>query len=174
MTAFNLYPKFTDRDGYVGWRAAWAKTYATLSSQTKSCKVKAKEEQRGGNDRRTAQKELVHHRAVGRKMMALLTEAELRKERILGMMRNINDQGFPLDLGACKNVDFHFNRGANEFPFLPQWVIKAKGKSYYVGVVNSTIPWTTHEKLNGSTKGVIRFKNARVVIDELGVASLTE
>lgn len=48
MTAYNLYPKFTDREGYVGWRRAWKATYAALSAQIKAAKLRAKHAQRTG------------------------------------------------------------------------------------------------------------------------------
>lgn len=170
MTAYNLYPTFTDRDGYVQWRRAWANTYRELSGAILSAKLKAKDGQRTGE--RKAQAELVHHRAVGRKMMTLLDEAKLRRDRILGMHKEMAEQGFPLDLGPCKNIDFHFNRGHNEFPFLPMWALRIKGQTYYVREVDAEVPWSTRARASGSTKGVLRFTRGHVRIDERGVAQI--
>ena len=105
-------------------------------------------------------------------MMALLAEATRRRDRILAMQKSINEQGFPLDLGTCKNVDFHFNKGNIEFPFLPMWVVKAKGKAYYVDEVEAAVPWTTKAKATGSTKGVIRFPRCRIEITVDRVAKI--
>jgi hypothetical protein len=105
-------------------------------------------------------------------MMALLDEAKLRRDRIIEMQKSINEQGFPLDLGICKNVDFHFNKGNIEFPFLPMWVVKAKGKAYYVNEVEADVPWTTRAKATGSTKGVLRFSRCRIVISQDGVVKI--
>lgn len=180
MTAYNLYPTFTDRDGYVQWRRAWANTYRELSGAILAAKHKAKEHQRttlfqgaDGLHRATkVQAELVHHRAVGRKMMTLLDEAKLRRDRILGMHKEVAEQGFPLDLGPCKNIDFHFNRGHNEFPFLPMWALRIKGQTYYVREVDAEVPWSTRARASGSTKGVLRFTRGHVRIDERGVAQI--
>ena len=181
MTAFNLYPTFTDRDGYVGWRTAWKATYAGLSAAIKVAKVTAKEHQRvtllqgadGFHKATRAQAELRHHRAVGRKMMSLLQEAKDRRDRIIEMMKEIEDQGFPADLGVCRNVDFHYNKGQIQFPFLPMWTLRVKGKSYYVDEVEANVPWTTRARASSSTKGVLRFSKCRIVISKNKVAMIS-
>lgn len=122
---------------------------------------------------RSAQHKLDQHRGVGKKMMLLLKEAHLRRDRIIAMKKEIEEQPFPLELENCRNVDFHYNKGAGEFPFLPMWTIRVKGKSYYVHEVNATVPWTTRERENGSTKGVLRFPKCSVYIDENGVAKIS-
>ncbi len=48
MTAYNLYPRFNDREGYLGWRQAWKSTYMALSAQIRSAKLAAKASQRTG------------------------------------------------------------------------------------------------------------------------------
>lgn len=110
---------------------------------------------------------------MGRKMMALLDEAKQRRDRIIEMQKSLANQGFPLNLGVCKNVDFFFNKGHLEFPFMPMWVVKAKGRSYYVDEVQANVPWTTKAKATGSTKGVIRFPRCNIVIGEDRVARIS-
>lgn len=67
----------------------------------------------------------------------------------------------------CKEIVFHFNTGFLKDPTIPMWVVKAKGQTYYVNHVDSTIPWSTKETPdNKSTKGSIKFKNGSLRIDE--------
>lgn len=171
MTAYGLYPQFTDRDGYLAWRRVWKATYRDLSVQIRDAKWEHADKQKVGDA--SYAKKLAYWRAMGRKMMTLLGEAKQRRDRIIAMHAEIADQGFPLDLGDCKNVDFHFNKGHVEFPFLPMWTIRAKGRSYYVREVESDVAWTTRERATGSTKGVLRFSRCLIAIDEHGVAKIS-
>lgn len=180
MTAFNLYPTFTDRDGYVGWRKAWKATYAGLSLQIKTAKATAKEHQRvtllqgadGFHKATRAQAELRHHRAVGRKMMSLLQEAKERRDRIIEMQKSITDQDFPLTISANR-VDFSYNRGHNEFAFLPRWIVKMKGKTYYIDHIDSKVGFNTRELDGGSTRGMLRFNHCVVHISADRTATIT-
>lgn len=196
MTAFNLKPKFTDKAGYLQWRGVWSETYKRCQQDILRRKHRVKQCQRAlviyraflfsngelptphctvvsnAQALEALQRELIHFRSVGRKMMTLLGEGLARRDRIIAMQAAVAAQPFPLDLGACQRVDFHFNRGHNEFPFLPMWVIRAKGKSYYVNEVEASVPWTTKARENGSTKGVMRFPSCSVEIDSTGVAKL--
>lgn len=79
-----------------------------------------------------------------------------------------------IDLGVCRNIDFHFNKGSIGNPDIPKWVIKAKGQTHYIHHIDANVAWSTRELAEGSTLGMIRFKRAHVVIDENGVATLTE
>lgn len=55
------------------------------------------------------------------------------------------------------------------------WVVKTKGKTYYVEHVDANIPWSTKETPdNEHTKGSIKFKNCLCTIDENNCATLTE
>ena len=46
------------------------------------------------------------------------------------------------------------------------WVLKAHGVSLYVNHVDATIPWSTKETgMNPHTKGSIKFKKCKLVID---------
>lgn len=48
------------------------------------------------------------------------------------------------------------------------WVLKAKGNTYYVKHVTSTVGWSTKETPNNPhTKGSLKFKNVNVdIVDD--------
>ncbi len=72
---------------------------------------------------------------------------------------------------ACKEAVFHFNKKHLEDPTIPMWVVKAKGKTYYVDHVRSIVPFSTKETPDNShTKGAIKFKDVLVEIDDSNVA----
>jgi len=74
---------------------------------------------------------------------------------------------------ACKECAFHFNKKHLEDPTIPMWVVKAKGKSYYVNHVTANIPWSTKETPeNSHTKGTIKFKDVHLKIDSDNCAEL--
>ncbi len=55
------------------------------------------------------------------------------------------------------------------------WVIKTKGETYYINHVSADCPWNTKETPdNLSTKGSIKFKNCRLIIDENLEATITK
>lgn len=124
----------------------------------------------------TQQRELVQYRAMGRKMMMLLDEAKERVKKLREMEQSIKDQmeTFPLNLGTCGRVEFHYNRGHNDYPQLPMWTIRVKGKSYYVNEVEANCSWSTRERENGSTKGVLRFSKCNVEFTAEGTAIIRQ
>jgi hypothetical protein len=72
-------------------------------------------------------------------------------------------------------VVFHFNKGHLADPDIPMWVIKCKGKSYYVDHVTCELPWTTKETPNNDhTKGSLKVKHCYLVIDDDNHAHLKE
>lgn len=61
---------------------------------------------------------------------------------------------------------FHFNKKHLEDQTIPMWVVKAKGKTYYVNHFTSTIPFSTKETPDNShTKGSIKIKECLLTID---------
>lgn len=203
MTAFNLKPTFSDREGYLGWRRSWAKVQARMTHDTRDLKRRVAlahselarlnaSHLSGRQDLTEAEiiawrryyeahtaasllsKDLDLARSMARKVMMLLEEAKLRRDRILKMHEDIRLQNkdFPLDLGACKNIDFQYNAGQRDFPFLPMWIIRVKGRSYYVREVEAECAWRTHERPSGMTRGVLRFNRAHVSFTADGVARL--
>jgi len=74
----------------------------------------------------------------------------------------------------AKEAVFHFNKGHIQDPSIPMWVIKAKGKSFYVHHVTANCQWTTKETPdNPSTKGSLRFKNCVISIDSDNCATIS-
>jgi hypothetical protein len=177
MSANAMKPLFTDREGYLAWRAEWRTVYAVLTAQIVKGKAAVKVAHREKNPAAPAiQKELVLQRVMARKMMTLLEEAVLRRDRILAMHKQLAEQNaqFPLVLEDCRNIDFHFNKGSLEFPFLPMWVLKTKGMSFYINHIEANIPWNTRELPEGATRGMIRLKNGEITISEDGTATINQ
>lgn len=66
---------------------------------------------------------------------------------------------------ACKDAVFHFNKKHLEDSAIPPWVIKCKGKTYYVNHVTANIPWSTKETpANDHTKGAIKLVKTLLMI----------
>ena len=177
MSANAMKPTFPDRDGYLRWRAEWRVAYKHLSAQIRENQKRAASAARHGDTSEAArlQRELVYQRVMASKMMMLMGEAKDRRDRILSMHRQLAEQNasFPLVLEDCRLIDFHFNKGSLEFDFLPMWVLKTKGKSYYVNHIDAQVPWSTRELPEGSTRGMIRLRNSDITISEDGTATLT-
>lgn len=75
----------------------------------------------------------------------------------------------------CDSLIFHFNKKHLQDATVPMWVIKAKGKTYYINHVTADIPWTTKETPdNTHTKGSLKFKKCRCLIDENNDATITK
>lgn len=177
MSVHSMKPTFYDKAGYMAWRSEWRVVYTTLSTKIRDLKSQVKRLQReNSNEASALQRELAINRAIANKMMTLLGEAKLRRDRIIGMQQSLKEQfdSFPLTLGKNRNVDFHFNKGSLEFPFLPMWMLKAGGKTFYVNHIDAQCPWSTRELPEGSTRGMIRFKRCNIEIDKEGTALITE
>ena len=66
----------------------------------------------------------------------------------------------------CKDVIFHFNKAHLQDSSIPMWIVKAKGKTYYVEHVDCEKGWSTKETPNNpSTKGAIKIKNCILSIE---------
>lgn len=127
------------------------------------------------NNQPTNQSQLVLERAMARKLLTIRQEAIKLANQIKQAKQQLELQKnqFPLTLEKCKTVDFHFNKKSLEWPWLPFWVIKAKGQTYYVDQVTSHLPWSTrNQQANTHTKGVIRWKNASVSFDHKNTATV--
>jgi hypothetical protein len=175
MTITAMKPNFTSRDTYLGWRHLWKTVHTRMSVDLRREKIAVKDAHRRGDpDAAKKQRALHFNRRVAFKFMTLLQDAMVRWARIRSMQKEIAEQPFPLMLPDAKNVDFHFNKGHVEFPFLPMWVLRAKGRSYYVHEVDFSAPCTTKERATGSTKGVLRFRRCSIAIDDAGNAVVGE
>lgn len=173
MSINSLKPTFTNREGYLAWRNTWKIVYKDMSAEIRRRKHAVKSAQRAGDESAPKmQKELALFRSDARKMMTILNEAKLRRDRILTMRQQIKEQGFPMTI-AASIVDVHYNKVHNEFAWMPCWTVKAKGKSFYVDHIDAQVPWSTRELTDGSTKGMLRFRRCILNIDEKACASLT-
>ena len=176
MSAMAMKPTFTDKEGYLRWKAQWKTVYKQLSADIRRAKCEAANAARTGSpEAPKLQRDLALMQAMGHKMMSVLEEGKLRRDRILEMHKQLAEQNalFPLDLGKCRTIDFHFNKGSLEFPFLPMWTVKAQGKTFYIHHLDSNVPFSTRELPEGSTRGMIRFRNCNLLIDSEGTAILS-
>lgn len=175
MTVLSLEPKFTDRKGYNAWRDEWRILYKALSETIRNGKRKTRAAQSAGEANASMMQSNLHYdRVTAFKAMTLLDEAKKRMKRIYEMEKQIKAQmaTFPITL-ECRVLDFHFNRVVNEFPFMPTWVIRVKGKQYFVNHLTAdSVPLSTHETPVSSTKGMLRFKHCILTINREGNASI--
>lgn len=166
MSAFDMKPNFGDRAGYRAWLLAWRKLYRKVCRDIRAAKAESKRLSReNAANAGKKQRELVFTRAMGRKLMDLRVDAVARMERIDGMVAQIANQKatFPRVIENA-TVDFHYNRASNEFGDLPMWVVKAKGKTYYVDHVTANAPWSTHERPSATTRGMMRFRRCNLIL----------
>lgn len=176
MSAFGMHPTFKTRAEYDAWLAMWRVIYRRQVGDCRKARRAAKINQRRGDAELAAkfQRERVMQRVMGQRLMKLLADAQARWARIAEMKAQIAAQAFPLDLGRCPVIDFHFNKGHMDFPdILPMWVVKAKGQIFYVPHVEfEQVSITTRELPSGSTRGMLRVRHAALSIDDAGVAIL--
>jgi len=198
MSVHGIQPKFTDYQGYQAWRSDWRELYAHAGSEVRKSKHQIKALQRElaavqtslildrSNEEKLAilenlkaqlskmGKEHGFKRAIARKLMTALDTAKIRWQQIKDMKRGIQEQAkeFPLEVES-KNIDFHFNKKSIEFDFVPAWVVKARGKTYYVSHMECLAGFTTRETPeHPSTKGSLRVKRGTLNIDAQGHASI--
>lgn len=175
MAVAGLKPNFNDRESYIGWCKVWAMAYNRLSEDIRKMKKRTRYAQKAGLAEEAAkmQKDLFLMRRDGLRMMSLLEAAKVRRDRIIAMHEQLKAQPFPLVIEDCRSVDFHFNKGSLEFPFLPNWTVKAKGVSYYVSDVVAEKGFSTKNKETGTTRGLLRFSRCNLRIDAEGVATIS-
>lgn len=54
------------------------------------------------------------------------------------------------------------------------WVLKSHGVTFYVNHVDAQVPWSTKETSNNPhTKGSLKFKNCKLIIDDDNCATIT-
>ena len=185
MSVHGMQPKFVDFKGYSEWRSDWRELYAHAASEVRASKYLIKHFERmlqQVNDEDTRltycsnigkmRAEHVHKRAIVRKLMTALETAKIRWSQIKAMKAGIQEQAkeFPLEVEA-KNIDFHFNKKSMEFDFVPMWVVKARGKTFYVHHMDCQAGFTTRETPeHPSTKGSLRVKRGTLSISAEGHA----
>jgi hypothetical protein len=185
MSVHGMQPKFTDYVGYSEWRSEWRELYAHASAEVRKSKnlikhfTRLMQQREDGVDRDRACDNIGllivehgHKRAVARKLMTALETAKIRWQQIKEMKAGIKAQAaeFPLEIEG-RNMDFHFNKKSMEFDFIPMWVVKARGKTYYVNHLDCQTGFSTRETPDHpSTKGSLRVKRGTLKIDAEGNA----
>lgn len=188
MSVHGIQPNFTDYKGYAEWRSDWRELYAHASSEVVKSKHRIKhftrmmQQHEAGNQRDQACDNIGrmivehgHKRAVARKLMTALETAKIRWSQIKAMRNGIKEQAkeFPLEIEG-KNIDFHFNKKSMEFDFIPTWVVKARGKTFYVHHMDCQTGFTTRETPDHpSTKGSLRVKRGTLRISAEGLATIS-
>lgn len=199
MSIYGLKPQFTTFEDYKAWRKQWANVYNDLTKRIKKQKSmfarhqylafaherewEAVRGQAGAkykpNPHWTAfersRAQLKSMQVAAHKLCTVLDEAKIRMSNITKMRHAMKEHlaTFPTSIERCDRVDFHFNKKHLEFPWIPMWVLKTKGKTFYVNHVNALCPWSTRETPDhDSTKGSIRLKDCSLEIDAEGIATL--
>jgi hypothetical protein len=180
MSVYGIKPSFKDYEGYREWRAVWSNIYRDVEARIRASKqvvVNLNKLHKSGPEMSQAWAKLRGERVAAHKLCTLLDEAKVRMNNITTMRKGMTEHtsSFPLSVGGCKSVDFHFNKKHLEYPWIPMWVVKAKGQTYYVNHVDANVPWTTRETPDHtSTKGAIRLRNCELSIDHAGVANISQ
>ncbi len=171
---FGLDLNFTNKEEYNDWIIRWKHMYSLVTKDIKITKNKLLSEHKAlsagleSNTNSSATREFLKKDA--RNLMNLLQEAKERKHRITKMKKDVAEQPFPLE-AECKEIDIHYNKISNEYEWMPRWVVKAKGASYYVNGITCNKGFSTKNK-EGSTRGLFRFKNSKLFITEDGQATI--
>ena len=70
---------------------------------------------------------------------------------------------------------FHFNKKHLEDETVPMWIIKSHGVTFYINHLSSDIAWSTKETPNNEhTKGSIKFKDCKLIIDDDNCATVSK
>jgi hypothetical protein len=179
MSVHGLKPTFTDFEGYKTWRKVWADVYTDVSERIRGTKGAIRtmhQAKASGPSMSRYCEKLQGQRVIAHKLCTILDEAKIRMSNITTMRKGmtVHLNQFPLTIEDGKTVEFHFNKKHLEFPWIPMWVVKTKGQTYYVHHVEANAPWSTREAPDhASTKGSIRFKRCDLTINSEGVATIT-
>jgi hypothetical protein len=168
-------PKFNKPEEFWQWKREWADYHKQFSEEIRQQKRMVKNHQRRGCNTAFQQRRLAYMRKNAQLLMKLLEEGWEEYHRRKQGMAELQEQldQYPLQIPKAKEIVFHFNKGHLFNDLLPMWVVKCKGKVFYVHHVKSDVPWDTKETPNNpSTKGSIKFKNAGVQIDKNGNAHI--
>lgn len=67
-------------------------------------------------------------------------------------------------------IVFHYNRQHNKNRAIPPWVIRHKGKAYYVHHLESEVGFNTRETpTSPTTRGSLHFTGVLSVLDDDGI-----
>lgn len=66
-----------------------------------------------------------------------------------------------------ERVVFHYNKKHNEDQSIPTWIVKHKGKTYYVNHLDSEVGFSTKETPGSDhTKGALMFRGKLQIVEE--------
>ena len=177
MSVYGMKPVFVDRDGYLEWRKTWSLVFQDISSRIRDTrKLLVIAEQSKDLSKGNVARKLHEQRVMARKLLTVLKEGKERAAKISTMKRELKEHQaqFPISMPDVRMVEFHFNKKHLEFSWVPMWVVKAKGQTFYVNHVDANAPWTTRENPDHpSTKGSIRVRGCSLNITGDGNAILT-
>jgi alkyl sulfatase BDS1-like metallo-beta-lactamase superfamily hydrolase len=156
------------------WRQSWREGYNALSQEIRRTRHLSKYSPEAPRHMSNLRK---YQKPMAWKMLTLLEEAKKAwalKQQQRAEFEKIVEQ-YPLTLENCREVIFHFNKAHNQNPDIPPWVVKAKGKTFYVHNLTSEVGFTTRERPDDEyTKGAIRFRKCNLAIDATGHATITK
>ena len=168
-------PEINTWNDYKKWREIWRRGIKQLSADIAKSKKKLKIMQRANEEHRKFQSVLAYKQIMAKKMHQLLVEVRADGYARLESERELEKElaTYPIEFPKCREIIFHYNIGSNKNPKIPRWVLKAKGRSFYVHHVSTDgVKWSTKETPDKSTKGSIRFKNVGLVINKDAEATI--
>jgi len=66
-----------------------------------------------------------------------------------------------------ERIVFHFNKASNQDSTIPMWVVKHKGKSYYINHLDSEVGFSTKETPDSDhTRGSLMFRGKLEIVEE--------
>lgn len=161
--------EFSNKAEYMIWVAKWKASYAALSITIR----KARSEKRWTGWLKEQARDMLQERAEAKCEAQRLYVAARDAARRAGIAEHFAQ--YPLVLEDCAAIDMHFNKAHLQYPdTIPRWVVKTKGRTYYVHHIDSQVGWSSRELSEGSTLGMIRLRHCRLEIDEDGNARITE
>lgn len=79
-----------------------------------------------------------------------------------------------IDTEEVSRIVFHFNKAFLADPSIPMWVVKHKGKTYYVNHFDSFVGFSTKETPdNEHTKGSLQLRGTLKIEEQEGTTTAT-
>lgn len=177
MSIYGMKPVFTSAETYKLWKRDRARLINNAARICKARKAAVRDAQRTGDPEllAKARASYARDRVIAHKLNSLMEDGKVRRDNLLVIRDSLAEQQktFPLTLENCRVIDFHFNKKHLEIPSIPMWVAKTRGKVYYINHIDCRMPWSTMERDEGATRGMIRVRHADLLIDKSGIAHAT-
>lgn len=177
MSIYGMKPTFTSAKSYKIWKHDRARLIDNAARICKARKLAIREAQRSGNHEMVAKARASYDRdrVIAFKLNSLIDDGKVRRDNLLAIRHALDEQDktFPLNIENCRTIDFHFNKKHLEIPSIPMWVAKTRGKTYMIHHIDCQMPWSTMERDEGATRGMIRVRHADLFIDRARIARVT-